>query len=60
MFIQRFFYKIIDEVVTCYGSIEANKLIDFTHEEEPWKNTEINKEIDVDLIKNYFDKVYDN
>lgn len=53
-------YKIIDEVVTCYGSIEANKLIDFTHEEEPWKNTEINKEIDVDLIKNYFDKVYDN
>lgn len=53
-------YKIIEEVINSYGSIEANKLIDFTHEEEPWKNTEINKEIDIELIKNYFNKVYDN
>ncbi len=53
-------HKIIDEVVNCYGSIEANKLIDFTHEEEPWINTEIDKEIDIDLIKKYFNKVYDN
>ena len=53
-------YKIIEEVINSYGSIEANKLIDFTHEEEPWRNTEINKEIDIELIKNYFNKVYDN
>lgn len=53
-------YKIIDEVVNCYGSIDANKLVDFTHEEEPWKNTEINKEIEIELIKNYYVKVYDN
>lgn len=53
-------YKIIDEVINSYGSIEANKLIDFTHEEEPWINTEINKEIDTELIKSYFNKVYDN
>lgn len=53
-------YKIIDEVINSYGSIEANKLIDFTHEEEPWINTEINKEIDIELIKSYFNKVYDN
>lgn len=52
-------YKLIEEVINCYGSIEANKLIDFTHEEEPWIKTEINKEIDIDLIKNYFNKVYD-
>lgn len=52
-------YKIIEEVINSYGSIEANKLIDFTHEEEPWRNTEINKEIDIELIKNYFNKVYD-
>lgn len=52
-------YKIIDEVINCYGSIETNKLIDFTHEEEPWKNTDINKEIDVELIKKYFNMVYD-
>lgn len=53
-------YKIIDEVVNCYGSIEATELISFTHEEEPWIKTEINKEIDINLIKNYFNKVYDN
>lgn len=51
-------YKVIEEVVTCYGSIEANKLIDFTHEEEPWKNAEINSEIDIESIRNYFNKVY--
>lgn len=53
-------YKIIGEVVNSYGSIETNKLIDFTHEEEPWMNTEINKEIKIELIKSYFNKVYDN
>ena len=52
-------YKIIDEVVNSYGSMDATKLIDFTHEEEPWLETEINKEINIDLIKRYFDKVYD-
>lgn len=53
-------YKIIEEVINSYGLFEANKLIDLTHEEEPWINTEINKEIRIDLIKNYFNKVYDN
>lgn len=52
-------YKIIDEVVNSYGSMDATKLIDFTHEEEPWLETEISKEINIDLIKRYFDKVYD-
>lgn len=51
-------YRVINEVVNSYGSIEANKLIDFTHEEDPWLNTELNKEIDVMVIKNYFNKVY--
>lgn len=51
-------YHIIDEIVNCYGSIEATKLIDFTHEEDPWINTEIDNEISVDLIKNYYRKVY--
>ena len=51
--------KVINEVIDSYGSMEANKLIDFTHEEEPWKNTEINKEIKTDIIKDYFNKVYE-
>ena len=53
-------YKIIEEVINSYGLFEANRLIDLTHEEEPCLNTEINKEIGIDLIKNYFNKVYDN
>ena len=52
-------YKVIEEVVTSYGAIESNKLIDFTHEESPWKDTEINKEINIESIRNYFSKVYD-
>lgn len=51
-------YQVIVSVIESYGSMEANKLIDFTHEEEPWQNTKINEEIDVGKIKEYFDKVY--
>ena len=51
--------KVIEEVINCYGQIDANKLIDFTHEEEPWQKTKINDEIAIDLIKNYYNKVYD-
>lgn len=53
-------YKIIYEVVDNYGVIEANKLIDFTHEEEPWIKTNLNEEIDINLIKQYFEKIYNN
>lgn len=50
--------KIIEEVIFSYGRIEANNLIDFTHEEDPWKNTRRNCEITLDKIKEYFSKVY--
>lgn len=52
--------NIIENVVDTYGSFDANKLINFTHEEEPWKNTKVNSEIDIQLIKLYFDKVYNS
>lgn len=50
--------KVIDEVIDSYGKIEANELIDFTHEEDPWKTTPKNKEIDLDKIQDYFKRVY--
>ena len=53
-------YRIIDEVVNSYGSMDATKLIDFTQEEEPWIETKNSEEINIDSIKRYFDKVYDN
>lgn len=50
--------KIINEVVNSYGFIDTGKLAFITHDEEPCKNTKINDEISVSLIKNYFNKVY--
>ena len=53
-------HKIIDEVIVSYGRIDANNLIDFTHEEDPWKNTCKNEEITVDKMIEYFEKIYKN
>lgn len=52
--------KIIDIVISSYGQIESEKLIDLTHEEDPWINTIKDNIIKFDVIKEYFDKVYDN
>ena len=52
--------KIIDIVISSYGQIEAGKLIDLTHQEEPWLNTIKNHIISFELIKEYFVKVYNN
>lgn len=51
--------KIIDIVISSYGQIEAEKLIDLTHREEPWINTPKDHIINFDLIKEYFEKVYE-
>ena len=50
--------EVINKVVDSYGNIETTKLIDFTHEEDPWKNTKLNEEIEVSSISDYFNKVY--
>lgn len=50
--------KIIEIVVNSYGQFQAEKLIDITHEETPWKITEKDKEIQDQIIQNYFEKVY--
>ena len=52
--------KIIDIVISSYGQIEAEKLIDLTHQEAPWINTPKDHIINFNLIKGYFEKVYDN
>lgn len=50
--------KIIDMVIENYGSVEANELIRFTHEEDPWRNSKLNSEIDINSIKEYFNRIY--
>ncbi|MDD4036661.1 MAG: DUF4065 domain-containing protein [Bacilli bacterium] len=52
--------KIIDIVIESYGQIESGRLIDLTHDEEPWYSTTKDSEITTEKIKDYFNKVYDN
>ena len=51
--------KIIELVVSSYGQIEAGSLIDLTHDEDPWINSVNSGIISIDLIKEYFNKVYE-
>lgn len=50
--------KVIDLVVSSYGNFTASYLIRLSHEEEPWKSTEINDVISFDKIEKYFNKIY--
>lgn len=52
--------KIIKLVVLSYGQLEAEKLINLTHEEDPWINCKQGEVISIEQIKEYFNKVYDN
>lgn len=51
--------KIIELVVSSYGQIEAGSLIDLTHDEDPWINSVNIGTISIDLIKEYFNRVYE-
>ena len=46
--------EILDEVYDVYGQFSAWKLRNMTHEEAPWKNTEIGDVISLDLMHKYF------
>lgn len=50
--------EIIDEVVKYYGKYSATWLVELTHDEDPWKDTEHNQEISKEKIKKYFEEVY--
>lgn len=51
--------KVIELVVSSYGKIEAESLIDLTHDEDPWIKSKNNGIISIDVIKEYFNKVYE-
>lgn len=51
--------KIIQLVVSSYGQIEAGTLIDLTHDEDPWIKSINSGTISIELIKDYFNKVYE-
>ena len=55
--------NIIERVVDSYANVEnPYQLVKKTHEEYPWENTEINKEISCDKIRKFYtenpDKIY--
>jgi uncharacterized phage-associated protein len=45
---------LIDEVYGVYGKYTGTVLANFTHQEAPWKNTEINDVISHQLMQAYF------
>lgn len=49
---------ILREVFDVFGQYSAWKLREMTHSEDPWKLTERNKVIEIDLIKDYFKREY--
>lgn len=48
--IENFLENIYDQ----YGQYSAWKLREMTHSEDPWKNTDINNEIDISVLKEFF------
>ncbi|CEN81423.1 phage-associated protein [[Clostridium] sordellii] len=51
--------RLIDEVVDSYSKMEPWDMVDKTHEEEPWINTNSNEIISKESIKHFFEKHYD-
>lgn len=49
---------VLEEVYDVFGQYSAWKLREMTHDETPWKSTEINHEIPVELIQEYFVQNY--
>ena len=49
---------IIEIVVDSYGSLTAGRLVSLTHDENPWKDTAKDKDIEFETLKKYFDTIY--
>lgn len=50
--------SLLEEVYDVFGQYSAWKLRNMTHEETPWKATQLGHVISRDLIKEYFEKEY--
>jgi len=50
--------RILKEVYNVFGQYSAWKLRNMTHSEAPWKQTELNHEISIEAIRDYFVKEY--
>lgn len=45
---------LLEEVYSVYGQYTATALMRLTHEEPPWQETELNKEIQIEQMKKFF------
>jgi uncharacterized phage-associated protein len=50
--------SILEEIYKVFGQFSAWKLVDMTHDEEPWKKTKQGEVIDPQLVKAFFAKTY--
>lgn len=49
---------IIKDVWEKFGKLDGKTLEELTHQEDPWLNTELNKKIDIGLVREYFENEY--
>jgi uncharacterized phage-associated protein len=49
--------SVLEDVYNFFGQYSAIKLMNLTHNESPWLNTEINDEIELKEIKSFFDTI---
>lgn len=47
-------YELLKEVYDVFGQFSATKLVQMTHDESPWKSTQIKKEINHSKLQKYF------
>ena len=51
--------ELMNEVYTVYGQFSAWKLVNMTHSEAPWNNTNINEVISHENMKTFFNTLVD-
>lgn len=51
--------RLINEIVDSYANIAPWDMVDKTHNEDPWRNTETNEIISKESIKDFFENHYE-
>lgn len=49
--------ELLDTVSRVYGQFSAERLIDMTHDEPPWRNTPRNEEISLESMGDFFSRI---
>lgn len=48
---------VLNSVFNKYADVKTSKLVEITHQQDPWKNTKSGRELTPKALKDYFDKI---